>query len=250
MNKNDKTNILIVEEDMLIAADISMQLTKLGYKIIGINTSGEDALHTLENNLPDLILMDVLLNGKLNGIETAQVIMEKFQLPLIFLTSKSDDATFQKAILTKPYAFIFKPYQSFELERTLKLAIQRIEVEKESEHKAESTHHVSAMDDRLFIRHHHEMVKVLLSEILYAEAQRSYCKIFTVKQSYLISVPLRHIESQLPHDRFIRVHRSFVINLDKIDSISEHHEYLTISTFEIPISRRLKEEVLKRVNMV
>ena len=250
MEKNLSTKILMVEDDMIIAADISMQLTKLGYEIIGINTRGEDALNTIENNRPDIILMDIVLTGKMNGIEAARIILEKYQVPVIFLTSNSDDATFQQAISAKPYAFISKPFQKSDLKRTLKLALQRIAVENESERVSESNDHVSAMEDRLFIRHKDQMVKVLLTEILYAEADRNYCKIHTEKQSYLLSVPLRNIEFQLPTNNFFRVHRSFVVNLKKIDTISEYYEYLTIQSHQVPISRRSKEEVVKRLKMI
>jgi DNA-binding LytR/AlgR family response regulator len=250
MTAKKPARILMVEDDMIIAADISMQLTKLGYEVVGINTRGEDALNTIENNRPDIILMDIVLTGKMNGIETARIILEKYQVPVIFLTSNSDDATFQQASAAKPYAFIAKPFQKSNLERTLQLTLQRIAVEKESEPIPESIDHVSAMEDRLFIRHKDQMVKVLLTEILYAEADRNYCKIHTEKQAYLISVPLRNIESQLPDNMFFRVHRSFVVNLQKIDAISEHHEYLTIHSHKIPVSRRSKEEVVKRLKMI
>ncbi|MFY0629647.1 MAG: response regulator [Flavobacteriaceae bacterium] len=250
MTKKIAPKILMVEDDMIIAADISMQLTKFGYEVIGICTRGEDAIKTIENNKPDLILMDIVLTGKMNGIEAAQVILENFQIPLIFLTSNSDDATFQQAITAKPYAFISKPFQKSNLERTIKLTLQRIAVEQESLPTNEVTDHISAMNDRLFIRHKGQMVKVLLSEILYVEADRNYCKVNTEKQAYLLSVPLRNIESQLPPDKFIRVHRSFVVNLQKIDAVSEYNEFLTIQSFRIPIARRTKEEVMKRLKMI
>ncbi|MCB0549497.1 MAG: response regulator [Phaeodactylibacter sp.] len=250
MEKTTAPKILMVEDDMIIAADISMQLTKLGYEVVGINTRGEDALKTIENNRPDLILMDIILSGKMNGIEAARIILEKFQVPVIFLTSNSDDATFQQALTAKPYAFISKPFQKSGLERTLQLAFQRIAVEQESETVNELNDHVSAMEDRLFIRHKNQMVKVLLSDILYAEAERTYCKIYTEKQTYLLSVPLRNIESQLPSDTFVRVHRSYVVNLHKIDAISENHEYLMIQSHQVPIARRSKEEVVKRLKMI
>ncbi len=250
MVKTTAPRILMVEDDMIIAADISMQLTKLGYTIIGINTSGEDALNTIKNNPPDLILMDIVLSGEMNGIETARIIFEKFRTPLIFLTSNSDDATFQRAMTAKPYAFISKPFRKSDLERTIKLALQRVDVERESAPVNEPSDHVSAIDDRLFIRYKNQMVKVLLSDILFAEADRNYCKIYCQDQTYLLSVPLRNIEAQLPADRFIRVHRSFVVNLTKIDAISEYHEFLTILSHQIPISRRLKEEVIKRLKMI
>lgn len=250
MAKKLLPKILMVEDDMIIAADISMQLTKLGYEVIGINTRGEDALRTIENNRPDIVLMDIVLTGKMNGIETAEVILDKFQVPVIFLTSNSDDATFQKAMAAKPYAFIAKPFQKSDLERSLQLTLQRIEVELESTPIAGSSDHVSTMEDRLFIRHKDQMVKVLLTDFLYAEADRSYCKIYTEKQTYLVSVPLLTIETQLPSNTFLRVHRSFVVNLQKIDAISEYYEYLVIQSHQVPISRRLKEKVIKRVNMV
>jgi len=250
MTKKVVPKILMVEDDMIIAADISMQLTKFGYEVIGICTRGEDALKTIENNRPDLILMDIVLTGKMNGIEAAQVILENFQIPLIFLTSNSDDATFQQAITAKPYAFISKPFQKSDLERTIKLTLRRIAVEQESLPLNEVTDHVSAMNDRLFIRYKGQMVKVLLSEILYVEADRNYCKVNTEKQAYLLSVPLRNIESQLPSDKFMRVHRSFVVNLQRIDAISEYHEFLTIQSYRIPIARRTKEEVVKRLKMI
>ena len=250
MEKTTAPKILMVEDDMIIAADISMQLAKLGYEVIGISTRGEDALNTIDNNRPDIILMDIVLSGKMNGIETARIILERFQVPVIFLTSNSDDATFQQALTAKPYAFISKPFQKSNLVRTLQLALQRIAVEQESETANEPDDHVSAMEDRLFIRHKNQMVKVLLSEILYAEADRNYCKIHTEGQSYLLSVPLRNIEAQLPGNNFFRVHRSFVVNLTKIDAISEYHEYLSIQSHQVPISRRSKEEVIKRLKMI
>lgn len=250
MTKKVVPKILMVEDDMIIAADISMQLTKFGYEVIGICTRSEDALKTIENNRPDLILMDIVLNGEMNGIKAAQVILENFQIPLIFLTSNSDDATFQQAITAKPYAFISKPFQKSDLERTIKLTLRRIAVEQESLSLNEVADHVSAMNDRLFIRHKGQMVKVLLSEILYVEADRNYCKVNTEKQTYLLSVPLLNIESQLPSDKFIRVHRSYVVNLQKIDAVSEYHEFLTIQSNRVPIARRTKEEVIKRLKMI
>ncbi|MFT6334409.1 MAG: DNA-binding LytR/AlgR family response regulator [Saprospiraceae bacterium] len=250
MTKNHIPKILMVEDNMIIAADISMQLTKLGYEVVGISTRGEDALKMIEINQPDIVLMDIVLSGKMNGIEAAQIILEKFQVPVIFLTSNFDDATFQQASAARPYAFISKPFQKSNLERTLKLAFQRIAVEQESEPISEPTDHVSTMEDRLFIRHNDQMVKVLLADILYAEADRNYCKIHTENQTYILSVPLRNVEAQLPSNAFYRVHRSFVVNLQKIDAISEYHEFLTIQSIRVPVSRRLKEEVTKRLKII
>ncbi|MBB4080303.1 DNA-binding LytR/AlgR family response regulator [Lewinella aquimaris] len=251
MKMTGTPKILMVEDDMIIAADISLQLTKLGYEVVGINTRAEDALAYLAENRPDIILMDIVLTGKMNGIEAARIVLEKYQVPVIFLTSNSDDATFQQAISARPYAFIAKPFQKSDLERTLKVALQRIAVEGMARpDPAEATDHVSNMDDRLFIRLKDQLVKVLLSEILYVEADRNYCKVYTEKHTHFLSVPLSNFTAQLPAEQFVRVHRSFVVNLRKIESISEYHEYVTIQDSRIPIARRSRDEVAKRLRMI
>ena len=250
MESSQKVKILIIEDEMIIAADISLQLTKLGYDIIAIHTKAEAALETLPNNRPDIILMDIELAGKMDGIEAAKHILNTSQIPVVFLTSNTDDATFQRALDAKPFAFVAKPFRVSELERTLKLALHRIRLEEEAVLETDTNDHVSYMEDRLFIRHKNQMVKVHLSEIQFAEADRNYCKLNTAKQSFLLSIPLRSIEAQLPDNHFMRVHRSFVVNLLKIDTISEYLEYLTVGSHQVPISRRLKEDVAKRLKMI
>jgi len=107
---NQTTRILIVEDDMIIAANISVQLTNLGYEVIGIETRGEEAILHASANTPDIILLDINLKGRVNGIEAAIQIQKFKRIPIIYLTANSDEATFTKAKATHPYAFISKPF--------------------------------------------------------------------------------------------------------------------------------------------
>ena len=251
---NELPKVLIVEDDMIIAADISMQLVKMGYEIVGMCTSAEDSIRMVETNQPDIILMDIILRGKMNGIEASGKILENSQTPVIFLTSNYDDSTFQKALATKPYAFIAKPFQKAELERALKITLQRIEIEKEKDLELDDTadkdDHVSTMEDRLFVRHKGKMVKVFMSDILYIEAERNYCRVITNEKEFFLSVPMSKFEMNLSTDRFIKTHRSFIVNLSKIDTVSEYSEYLTIGIKQIPISRRQKDEVVSKLKLI
>ena len=251
---NELPKILIVEDDMIIAADISMQLVKMGYEIIGMCTRAEDAIRIVNENQPDIIIMDIILSGKMNGIEASSIILQNSQTPVIFLTSNHDDNTFQKALATKPYAFIAKPFQKAELERALKITFQRIAFEKEKNLEIDETtdngDHISTMEDRLFIRHKGEMVKVFIHDILYIEAERNYCRVTTDEKEFFLSTPMSKFEMNLSVDRFIKTHRSFIVNLSKIDAVSEYSEYLTIGIKKIPISRRLKEEVISKLKLV
>ncbi|MFK7772513.1 MAG: response regulator [Saprospiraceae bacterium] len=145
-----KSQILIVENEMIIAADVSNQLSKLGYQIIGINTKGEDAISSIENNPPDIVLMDITLAGQMNGIQAAEYIIENFQIPLIFLTSNTDNATFQEAVAVKPYAFIAKPFQEQDLQRAFHITEKRIMIERVLSSKKLKKN--SEINDRILIK--------------------------------------------------------------------------------------------------
>ena len=130
MQEKKGAKILIVEDEMIIAADLSIQLSKLGYEVIGIHTRAEDTLKSLRDSRPDVILMDIILSGEMNGITAAQEILKHHQIPVIFLTSNVDDATFQQAKTAKPYAYISKPFRKDDLSRAIEITLERIDTER------------------------------------------------------------------------------------------------------------------------
>jgi len=118
-----KGNILIIEDEKLIAADIKKNLEKNGYKVDGIVNRGEDALKIIDSHKPDLILMDVMLHGQLSGIETAERILKTNKVPIIYLTALTDDETFLNANITKPSAYLVKPFKTDELLKVIEKVI-------------------------------------------------------------------------------------------------------------------------------
>ncbi len=246
------SKILIVEDEMIIAADISMMLTALSYEVTGITPRGEDALKSIEATRPDIVLMDVSLKGTMDGVETSHHIYDQFHIPVIFLTANTDDDTFQRAKATKPYAFITKPFRQSDLQRAIELTIERM-AEERKETSGEMTADPDTsfiLSDRIFVRHKDKMVKVFIQDILFAEADRNYCMVHTVEKEYLLTVPLRVLEENLPAGKFMRVHRSFVVNLGKIDALADNQEYLVFGQKNVPVSRRFKEDVLKRLRLI
>src|SRR5688500_10756220 len=111
--------ILVVEDEMIIAAKISMHLTNLGYEVTGILPRGEEALVSVEENRPDIVLMDIRLKGDLNGIDTAIRMQKNADIPVIFLTANADEATFNKAKAARRYALISQPYTQIDLHRQI-----------------------------------------------------------------------------------------------------------------------------------
>jgi DNA-binding LytR/AlgR family response regulator len=248
----EKVKILIVEDQMIIAADIAMFLESIGYEIAGILPKGEDALTSISQTPPDIILMDIALKGTMDGIQTARYIFEKYQIPVIFLTANADDATFERAKSSRPYAFISKPFQPTDLQRAIELALARIAEEQSGQsmmHLNNSQNQAYILADRIFVRHKGKMTKILLQDILFVEASRSYCKIVTTEAEFLMSIALGRLEEKLEGNHFQRIHRSHVVNIKKIDSISDDKGYLNIGGHQLSISKHFKDELMRRLQI-
>jgi PAS domain S-box-containing protein len=117
--------ILLVEDEPIVALDLRDQLQKLGYVVIGISTTGADALSKISNLRPELVLMDIQLDGGMDGIETAARIPREFDLPVLYLTAFTQNEILERARATKPYGFIVKPVAERELHATIQMALAR-----------------------------------------------------------------------------------------------------------------------------
>jgi len=248
-NMNTPAKILIVEDEMIIAAKISMHLSNLGYEVSGIIPRGEEALVHCRENSPDILLLDIKLKGDLSGIETAKAIQKERDIPIIYLTANADDATFEAAKPTRPFAFLSKPYKKLDLQRAIELVVNRLnEPNAANETKAAPEDDSYILSDRIFIRHKEKMVKLFIKDILYVVAERSYCRIFSANTEYLLSIPLKNLEEKLQADHLMRIHRSYIVNLQQIDEVAESH--IVIAKNVIPIGKSYKDEFLRRIQLI
>ena len=130
--------ILVVEDESIVAMDIRSTLIRLGYDVPAIASSGEAAIRRAEELPLDLVLMDINLNGKMDGIETAQQIHDRFDIPVVYLTAYSDENTLERANVTEPFGYIIKPFGDRELHVAIKIALYKHGIDrriKESEEK-------------------------------------------------------------------------------------------------------------------
>ncbi len=248
--------ILVIEDEMVIAANISLQLSTLGYEVTGILPRGEEALAHIKIDRPDIVLLDILLKGELDGIETAKLIQLEYDIPIIYLTANADEAHFNRAKETKPYAFISKHFKKLDLQRAIELTVERAEKEN-TEGKNEVTNdgdlepnspHNFILNDRIFVRHNEKMLKIDIKDILYIEADRNYCRIFAQGREYLLVMTLKDIDEKLPQNHFLRIHRSYIINISQIEEVAGTH--VVISKKAIPMSREMRTELLKRLQTI
>jgi len=137
---NNQKNILIVEDEAIIADDLANKLRQLGYTIAGVTAKGEDALVLARDLRPSLILMDIRLAGAMDGIQAAEAIRRECDLPVIFLTAHSDDATLQRAKLTDPFGYILKPFDERDLHTHIEMAIHKHQDEQKLRASEERLH--------------------------------------------------------------------------------------------------------------
>lgn len=246
---DEKIKLLIVEDEMVIAANISLQLTEMGYEVTGIVPRGEEALVHVRDNPPDIILLDINLKGELDGIETAREMQKMQNIPVIYLTANVDDAHFNRARDTHPFGFIAKPFKKLDLQRAIELTVSQINCrDGGSTGAGQQKDDTFILSDCIFVRHLNSMVKVSIKDILYIEAERNYCRIFSSSKEYLVVMTLREMDNKLPSKHFLRVHRSYIINISQVKEVATSH--LVIERKAIPISKSLKEELLKRLQTI
>ena len=237
--------ILIVEDEMIIGANISLQLTKLGYEVTGIVTRGEEALNHVKKHKPDIVLMDIQLKGNLDGIETVQLMHKEIDIPVIYLTANADQEHFDRAKSTNPYAFISKPFKKMDLEHAIELIIGKINSKDSTVENDDFCVSPFVQTDSIFVRRNERMIKIMIKDIYYFEADRNYCKIFAKNKDCLLVMTLKEIDEKLPPEHFLRIHRSFIINLTHVDEVAGSH--VVIGRKAIPLSKSLRAELLTRL---
>lgn len=245
-----KVKILVVEDEMLIGAKIALFLSELGYEVTALLPRAEEALRHVEEDMPDLALLDIQLRGDMDGIALAELLYTQHNIPVIFLTANTDDGTFNRAKAAKPFAFLAKPFRKTELQRALELAITRMESEANPDDAIApkiDEDNSFLLDDRIFVRFKDKMIKILFDTICYVEADRSYCRIFTRDKEYLLTMPMKSIEAKLPAAQFQRIHRSHIVNLAYVEEVSEGH--VRIGAKHLPLSQSLRKEFLKRIRL-
>jgi DNA-binding LytR/AlgR family response regulator len=240
----NRLKVLVVEDDPSIAESLSDILDLLGHEVLSVAESGEEAILQLCEEEPQIILLDIQLKGKMDGIEVAKLVKDKYNIPFIFTTAFADPDTIQRAIKEGPFGYIVKPYGIKDITAAIEVAI--------TNHRLLSTIHKESnsapmlVNDQLYIKVEGFLTKVHQNEIDYVEAKGDYILIRTKEQNHIVYSSLKKIQEKLNVDTFLQVHRSFIVNLNSIISIRESS--LIINKKEIPISRTHKAELLKKLN--
>ncbi|MBK6948903.1 MAG: response regulator [Haliscomenobacter sp.] len=242
--------LFIVEDEPLFAGRLEMLIEKLGYQMAGIADNSHDALHLIRENPPDLLLMDVHIQGEHDGIELAEIIRKDYSIPVIFITSLEDELTFKRASRSYPVQFLTKPVSDIQLQRSIELAVKNLAGRPPTHTETEMWEKDVLFLDHLFIKVRHKLEKVAIQNILYVAADGRYAQIITQGKKYLVRIPLKELAAMLPADQFRPTHRSFVVNTRKIQTIDLQENLVQIQEHQIPLSKRQKEDFLKKLDWI
>jgi DNA-binding LytR/AlgR family response regulator len=249
----EKINVLIVEDQSIVALDLATALHQDGYYVIGIADHAEEAIRLFAQYTVDIVLMDIHLAGPKDGIDTVVDLMKIRRTPVIYLTAFTDKATVERVKHTYPAAFLAKPYQVSNVRIAIELAMNSYAVLKARHPHAEppllqspagpTKEPILQMGDCVFIKYNYQFVKVRLADILFVQADSNHINLHTSDKKFVLRLSLSQLFDRVLFGRLVRIHRSYAVNIDAIQSFTE--KTVLTSKGELPIGRNYKEDFLK-----
>lgn len=249
-----KIEVLIVEDEFMIAEDLSIRLTDMGYHVVATASSVAEAELFLTKNSVDLALIDINLIGDKTGINLAQTINQRYNFPFIFLTSLASKEIVEMAKQEKPAAYLLKPFNDKQLEISIQLALNNFYGEEKAQtptppcQNEEPSPAVLQLTDCLFLRKNSHYQKVFFKDILWLEALGNYTSINLANERFMYSYILKHFEEKLPNNQFIRVHRSFIVNMSNITGFEGN--MLLIGDKKIPTSKSVRDSIFQQFKIM
>ena len=236
------TNVLIVEDEFIIAEDTSETLISLGYHVIGSARNFEGAIDILNSQQVDITLIDINLGEEKDGIDLAEMIRANYQLPFIFITSHADKTTVERAKHLKPNGYLVKPFDKKDLYTSIEIALSNFSSSQTTTESKETEN-----KDEIFIKDGSAFIKLKFTDIWLVKSDANYVSIVTEKKKHLIRKTLKEFGQLLPINQFFQVHKSYIINLSCIDSV--HSDHVMVKQQEIPIGREFKDAFFKKVKI-
>lgn len=245
--------ILIVEDEAILAMDLTRRLTNFGYTVVAAVDNGPQALSVVQEVPVDLVLFDINIAGEWDGIETARRLQRLQPTPFIFLTALIDGPTIERARQVAPSAYITKPFTDLNLRIAIDLAIHNFTLNRSAPptgpanpvaNEALLKHETLLLvKDHFFIKQNYRFVKFRLDDVVYLQSDGNYTDIVTQDGKYALREVMSKVVEKMQSPAIVRIHRSFAINTRHIDSFSEGE--VNLGKYTLPIGRSYRDEFMK-----
>jgi two-component system, response regulator PdtaR len=252
--------ILLVEDQFVIAQDIENLLTDWGYEFVGCAASGEEALSLFHAHKPDLALVDIHIDGDMDGIDTVKIMHSIRPIPIVYLTAQADRNTIQRAKASSPFAYLLKPFDERNLQISLELAFDIFDKHKSTFSKVGftvpppanelklSADMILQNEDCIFIKQNYRFIKINKKDLVMIESDRNYAFIHTPQHKYIVRMSLSNILERLQFDNLIRIHRSYAINVKQVEEFNESE--IRIHGKTIAFSQSYRDDFLKHFSVI
>ena len=237
--------IIIAEEVSNLEIDLQNRLTRMGFEVLALVSSPKDVLELLANKKADLVLMDTYSDLAPNGFNVAKEIQEKYDIPVVFLSGE-DRKDFSKEIETfGPCVFMNKPVSDNELRANIIMATQKDSLPTKANSEA-----ASVQSPYIFVRADYRLNKIRLTDIYYLEAKKDYVIIHTTDNVYTVHATMKDMMKVLSNSLFIRTHRSYIVNIDKVFSIKYPDLIIENKMKTIPIGGLYRKSFFEKINII
>lgn len=239
---------LIVEDELIIAEDMKGMLQEMQYEVIGIANDKKEAEEILTHDTPDISLIDIHLRGGDDGISLARFIKDKFDIPVIFITSYSDKATVERAKYVHPDGYIVKPFEKDDLYTSIEIAIFNHKQNNSDSAKTdkETTENV-VIKDSIFIRKEYMLIKIKFDDLIWIKSELNYLELHCLENKHLIRSTMKEFLDKLPSSAFLQVHKSYCINTKYITAID--YSNIWLKKVQIPIGRTYHQVIEKELHL-
>lgn len=244
----DKIKILIVEDDISEAIRLETGLSELGYDVLPVADNFQQAIGIFYSSDPDIVLIDIHLKGEKTGIDLGSKISsdQVHKKPIVYLTSNRDKSMFEYAKHTKPSAFLLKPVDIESIDRSLELALDQF-AQMEFKNDAFNMNTGIFFKENLFIKKDKKLIKLAINDIEYIEVESKYSTIYISDKRYLVRISLTKLMELLSQKNFIRIHRNYIVNLNKIKEIDLEELTISLNNKMLNISEKYKKELVKKM---
>lgn len=232
--ETNKIEILLVDDNALHADFIKKKLNNLGYINVVLLNTFDSAVAYLDKHIPELVILDYYLDKSNTGLKLVQECLLNTEIPVIFVSSFYGEDVFREILNVHPTNFLPKNVSEFDLDKTIKLSL--FKVEKVNQHKK--------LNEFIFVKSGKLIRKLAVADIEYLEVDGKYVSLYAENKKFLVRSALNDFLQKLP-DSFIKVHQSFVVNLRFLESINLEEGILKVGQVNIPFSRNHKKDIFK-----
>jgi DNA-binding LytR/AlgR family response regulator len=243
--------ILIVEDDLSFALELEMLLDEMGYTDVKRVDHSGMALDYIYSNAPDLILMDIDINGQLSGLELGNKIAH-LDIPVLYITALQDAPYQEASKQSNTIGYLVKPVQSLTLRSAIDLAIDKVHTLRAAEQNELLSSEEHFITNRYFFFKKKQIYrKVNIQDILYVQSDDNYVKVQVAGgETFTLRLPLKKLEELLPAEAFLRIHRRYIVAVDHVDAINFQDSTLLIGEEELPVSQSKRKELEEHIQRI